>query len=184
MTDDVDGTIVTPLRDSQQLFTDHPYLTRLFTTLSANEMTVDPMFAYNPDLPEVPAVSRATARCECPADVPPDSVKIEDKTIVITLADGREIRVQAQPGPFPFDPLPLPSATLVQHFQTSGPAETVRTLTAINSDFNDDGETTVDDLPDFLSVFGKSAPRYDLDGDSIIGFGDFLRFAEAVNSSG
>jgi hypothetical protein len=186
MTDDIEVTIVTPLQESQQLFTDNPYLTRLFTTLSANEMTVDPMFAYNPDLPEVPAVRRATARCECPEGVDPDSIKIEDKTIVITLSDGREIRVNPDPGPipFPFDPLPLPSATIVQRLTTSGPAETIRTLTAINSDFNDDGETTQDDLPDFISVFGKSAPRYDLDGDGVIGFGDFLRFVEAVNAAG
>jgi Ca2+-binding EF-hand superfamily protein len=54
----------------------------------------------------------------------------------------------------------------------------------IISDFNDDGETTIDDLPDFLSVFGKAAPRYDLDGDGTIGFGDFLKFAEALNSTG
>ena len=186
MSDDLEVTIVIPLQESQQLFTDTPYLTRLFTTLSADEMTVDPMFDYNADLPDVPAVRRATARCECPDGVDPDSVKIEDKTIVITLADGREIRVKPEPGPipFPFDPLPLPSATLVQRFLTSGPAETIRTLTAINSDFNDDGETTLDDLPDFISVFGKAAPRYDLDGDGTIGFGDFLRFADAINSAG
>lgn len=185
MTDDLEVTIVVPLRDSQKLFADNPYLTRLFTTLSANEMTVDPMFDYNPDLPEVPAVRRATARCECPEGVPPDSVKITEKTIVITLADGREIRVTPDPGPipFPFEPLPLPSATVVQRLPTSGPAETIRTLTAVNADFNDDGETTEADLPDFLSVYGKAAPRFDLDGDGIIGFGDFLRFAEAVRSS-
>lgn len=182
MSDDLDATIATPLRESQQLFTDNPYLTRLFTTLSASEMTVDPMFAYNPDLPEVPATRRATARCECPEGVDPDSIKIEDKTIVITLSDGREIRIKPEPGPipFPFDPLPLPSATVVQRLSTSGQAETIRTLTAINSDFNDDGETTIDDLPDFVSVYGKAAPRYDLDGDGVIGFGDFLRFAAAL----
>jgi hypothetical protein len=177
MTDDIEATIVTPLQESQQLFADNPYLTRLFTTMSANEMTIDPMFAYNPDLPEVPAVRRATARCECPDGVHPDSVKIEDKTIIITLADGREIRVTP-------DPLPLPSASIVQRLPTSGPAETIRILTAINSDFNDDGETTIDDLPDFLSVFGKAAPRYDLDGDGTIGFGDFPRFVEAINTAG
>ena len=42
----------------------------------------------------------------------------------------------------------------------------------------------MDDLPDFIAVFGKDAPRFDLDGDGIIGFGDFLRFAEAINLAG
>ncbi|HAA75698.1 TPA: hypothetical protein DCE37_11320, partial [Candidatus Latescibacteria bacterium] len=87
------------------------------------------------------------------------------------------------PVPFPFESLPLSSATLVQRLSTSGQTETIRTLTAINSGFNDDGETTVDDLPDFLSVYSKAAPRYDLDGDGIIGFGDFLRCAEALTES-
>ena len=185
MTEDIDATIVTPLRDGQALLTDNPYLTRLFTTLSANEMTVDRMFDYNPNPPEVPATRRATARCECPEGVPTDSVKIKDKVIVITLADGREIRVTPDPNPvpFPFESLRLTSATLVQRLSTSGQAETIRTLTAINSGFNDDGETTVDDRPDFLSVYSKAAPRYDLDGDGIIGFGDFLRFAEALTES-
>ena len=186
MTEDIDATIVTPLREIQQLFTDNPYLTRLFTTLSADEMTVDPMFDYNPDLPDVPAVRRATARCETPEGVDPEDVKFEDITLVITLSDGREIRVKPAPGPipFPFEPLPLPSATVIQRLSTSGPAQTIRTLTAINSDFNDDGETTADDLPDFIAVFGKAAPRYDLDGDGVIGFGDFLRFVAAIHSAG
>ncbi len=149
-------------------------------------MTIDPMFDYNPDLPEVAAVRRATARCECPDGVNHDSVKIEGKTTVITLSDGREIRIKSAPGPIPLlcVPLALPSATVVQRLTTSGPAETVRTLTAVNSDFNDDGSTTADDLPEFVSVFGKQAPRYDLDGDGVIGFGDFLRFAEAIANAG
>lgn len=70
-TDDVDAVIVTPLRDAQATFDANPYLTRLFTTLSADEMTIDPMFNFNPDLGDVDNVRRATARCECPEGVPP-----------------------------------------------------------------------------------------------------------------
>lgn len=69
-TDDVDEVIVTPLRDAQTLFDENPYLTRLFTTLSADEMILDPMFNFNPDLGDVDNVRRATARCECPEGVP------------------------------------------------------------------------------------------------------------------
>jgi Ca2+-binding EF-hand superfamily protein len=40
--------------------------------------------------------------------------------------------------------------------------------------------TTVDDLPDFANAFGKSSPRFDLDNDGVIGFGDLLIFARTV----
>ena len=35
------------------MFRDNSYLSRLFTTLSPNEMTKDPVFSFNPDLPDV-----------------------------------------------------------------------------------------------------------------------------------
>ena len=45
---DLQSVVVEPLRDAQELFDRDSYLTRLFTTLSAEEMTVDPMFSFNP----------------------------------------------------------------------------------------------------------------------------------------
>jgi hypothetical protein len=53
LTDELEERIVVPTRAAGQLFRDHPYLTRLFTTLSPDEMTKDPTFSFNPDLPEV-----------------------------------------------------------------------------------------------------------------------------------
>jgi hypothetical protein len=56
---ELDMRIVAPTRAAGQLFRDNPYLTRLFTTLSPDEMTRDPVFSFNPDLPEVPNVHYA-----------------------------------------------------------------------------------------------------------------------------
>ena len=81
----LDEVIVTPLREGQQLFDEHEYLTRLFTTLSADEMTLDPVFAFNPDLDGVDNVRRATARLECP-NFNPDDPRLEDIVLVVTLA--------------------------------------------------------------------------------------------------
>jgi MYXO-CTERM domain-containing protein len=53
LTGELETRIVLPTRAAGQLFRDHPYLTRLFTTLSPDEMTRDPTFSFNPDLPEV-----------------------------------------------------------------------------------------------------------------------------------
>jgi len=53
LTADIDDRIVTPTLDAGQMFRDNQYMTRLFTTLSPEEMTKDPVFSFNPDLPEV-----------------------------------------------------------------------------------------------------------------------------------
>ncbi|MCP4447199.1 MAG: DUF2330 domain-containing protein [Myxococcales bacterium] len=45
--------VVDPTLAAGQMFRDHDYLSRLFTTLSPNEMTKDPVFSFNPDLPDV-----------------------------------------------------------------------------------------------------------------------------------
>ena len=59
--DDLQRIVVEPLTQVQEVFAAKPYLTRLYTTLSADEMTLDPMFAYNPDLPAVGNVHAADA---------------------------------------------------------------------------------------------------------------------------
>lgn len=56
----------------------------------------------------------------------------------------------------------------------------MRVLTAITSDFNNDGVTTLDDLPELANAFGKASPRFDLDNDGVIGFGDLLIFARTI----
>ena len=98
--DHLDRIVIEPLAGVQQLFEEKPYLTRLYTTLSADEMTLDPMFSYNPDLPEVNNIRFADARWDC-AD--PENTPFEEWELVITLADGREIRTRpfADGGPRP-----------------------------------------------------------------------------------
>ncbi|MFZ5446704.1 MAG: DUF2330 domain-containing protein [Myxococcota bacterium] len=44
---------VTPLREANALFAEFPKLTRLYTTLSPEDMTADPVFSFNPSLPDV-----------------------------------------------------------------------------------------------------------------------------------
>jgi len=50
---DLDELVMIPIEETVDLLADHDYLTRLYTTLSADEMTVDPVFQLNSDLPEV-----------------------------------------------------------------------------------------------------------------------------------
>ncbi|MCU1277528.1 MAG: hypothetical protein JWM53_1074, partial [bacterium] len=67
-TDEIAMRIVTPSRDAQALFVRHPYLTRLYTALSPKDMTIDPVFSSNPDLPDVPLLHSATLTTPCKGD--------------------------------------------------------------------------------------------------------------------
>ena len=69
-----------------ELATRLPYLTRLYTTLSADEMDRDPIFSINPDMDDVSNLHVAETRVTCDAGlVNPRS---------ITLADGRSYDVE------------------------------------------------------------------------------------------
>ena len=61
----IESDVIEPLRSVQKLIDRSPYTTRLYSTLSAAEMTVDPVFVFNPDLPEVDNVHRAVRVIEC-----------------------------------------------------------------------------------------------------------------------
>jgi hypothetical protein len=61
----LEDNVIEPMRDVQELLDRQPYLTRFYSTLSAAEMTVDPVFAYNADLPEVSNIHSAERVIEC-----------------------------------------------------------------------------------------------------------------------
>ena len=82
---EIEGSIVAPLRHAQELFDTLPYLTRMYSTLSAEEMTLDPVFAYNRDMPDVSNIRTATARLGDGATCE------ENAAVVLTLPDDREI---------------------------------------------------------------------------------------------
>jgi hypothetical protein len=127
--DDLEAAVVAPLRGAQALFGEFPVLTRLYTTLSAEEMHLDPIFDVNPDLPEVSNLRTAAARWECEGD--PDSVRFEELTLVVTLKDGREVRSNPFDGfvPRPFD---APAAAVIEQLHTTGAPVPIRRLTAVS----------------------------------------------------
>jgi len=61
----IDADVIQPVRLVQQLIDAHPQVTRLYTTLSAAEMTVDPLFAFNADLAPVNNIHTAERIIEC-----------------------------------------------------------------------------------------------------------------------
>ncbi|HEY3233740.1 MAG TPA: DUF2330 domain-containing protein, partial [Polyangiaceae bacterium] len=61
----LDELIVQPGLHATLLLEQNPYLTRLFTTISPEEMTIDPEFRRRPGLPDVPRLTQATQRVLC-----------------------------------------------------------------------------------------------------------------------
>lgn len=84
-----------------QLFFSAETLTRLYTTLSPEEMTVDPLFTFNPDLPEVSNLRTATLRISCyeTGDIEREEIELSDGRVFevsardpVTRQDGETVR--------------------------------------------------------------------------------------------
>ena len=97
MTSDLDMLIVQPLMHAQTLFDSHPYLTRVYTQISPPEMTSDPTFTFNPDLPDLSNTHTAQGYLGC---------DYFNGAIELVLPDGRTIWINGfGDRPF-FDSLP------------------------------------------------------------------------------
>lgn len=90
----LDTEIVRPLQQAQELVDSYPYLSRLYTTLSPDEMIVDPSFVFNSDLPEISNVHTAQITVECGPEYPYPW----DAPWTITLPDGNTISGVGQAG--------------------------------------------------------------------------------------
>jgi MYXO-CTERM domain-containing protein len=75
----LDERIFKPGQRAADLVNAHPYLTRMYTTISPHEMNADPMFRANPTLPEVGTTRWADQTLHC------------DGSTTVELPDGRQI---------------------------------------------------------------------------------------------
>jgi MYXO-CTERM domain-containing protein len=100
--------IVAPGERAEEALRTSPYLTRLFTVLSPEEMTEDPEFHGRADLATVSNARTATLRRAC------------DGRTGVALPSGREIAVDS-PGTWPA-PEGLPAAERVEEIPPQGPA--------------------------------------------------------------
>ena len=82
---DLTDKMITPLQEANEMFKAFRYMTRMYTIISPNEMSRDPIFLTNPDLPTVSNVHRAVSKPYCEGD----TNKLEK--VVITLEDGSQL---------------------------------------------------------------------------------------------
>jgi hypothetical protein len=88
MAAEIDERVVQPTKAASALFDKFPYLTRLYTTLSPQQMNRDPVFSFNATLPPVANVHNGTLFVHC------DVFGISDPTkapATLVLEDGLRI---------------------------------------------------------------------------------------------
>lgn len=125
--------VVEPSKEAQKLFDDNRMMTRMFTTLSPEEMTEDPVFAFNPDLPEVSNEHFATQVNHCEGGLRTE----------LQLQDGRVYRYEdASAMAVRREQTKVPYAARVEILRQEGPAEIVTdnfALLAEGDDMEDGG---------------------------------------------
>ena len=89
MAADIEEKIVGPLKEAQGLLESYPYLTRLYTTVSPDEMNRDPFFAFNPELEDVSNHRTASATATCTDDGTLTNVSI-------TLENGETLTLEGE----------------------------------------------------------------------------------------
>jgi len=108
----LEKSVIAPVQLVQNLVDAHPQLTRMYTTLSADEMTLDPLFSFNPDLPDLSNRHTANRVIECNPDV-----SFNEAPWRIELPQGGVIRGVGTQGigtwPAPLAALP-PNLTIVR----------------------------------------------------------------------
>ncbi len=135
LTQDLNEKVVIPTRKAGEMFTEHPYLTRMYTTLSPSEMTRDPVFSFNPDLPDVTNVHTARLIYYCGL-IPNDT--IETTPAVLVTEDGWELSFPHGTNENPWDNVGWPNSHYIQAVREEGEAENLvdnsaEILAAINA---------------------------------------------------
>jgi hypothetical protein len=134
--------VIKPMQDTRELFEDLPYLTRLYTTMSADEMTVDPVFDINPDLQDVSNIHTATQTISCP-----DANDPSFQTWRIELNQGDVVRGVDQ-GVWPVQISDAPAALRIVQFATSGaPRVVLDAATEVKEDVDDRNDMTMANAP-------------------------------------
>jgi len=126
---ELDARIVQPLKDMAAIVAARPYLTRLTTFVSPDEMDRDPLFGFNPDLPEVSKHHVASLTMVCPEV---ETNYVED--ITIEVEGGKTFKPDLSswipeeslnPDYVPTDLTQEPYASSIEILPTSGDAKPI-----------------------------------------------------------
>jgi MYXO-CTERM domain-containing protein len=133
----------------QDIFDEHAYATRIYTTMSASDMTVDPVFTYNEDLGDVSNLHTAERIIECNP-----SVYEFEAPWRIELPQGGVIRGTAEDASslsWPDDVRKQPANLTVSQLSESGKGE-------ILIDNSDEVEARLQEYNESLDLPGSESP--------------------------
>ncbi len=119
LTDKLWERIVTPTLEAGELFNKWPKMTRMYTTLSPDEMTRDPVFSFNPSLPDVANehVATYTYLCDATQDGPQNTPGIFE------LPDGRRFYLENQAAWTEKNRSSVPYSRRIEFLREEGPPQ-------------------------------------------------------------
>ena len=166
--DAVQADVIDPMVDTRALFIESPYMTRLYTTMSADEMTVDPIFDFNDTLGDYSNVHEAERIIECS----PSISQFEAPWRVELDAD---TTVRGRGNTWPFDPDggAMPANARVRRIGNTGEGEVIEDNTAAIAATLVEHNASVPGAPP-ASASGCSASA--ASSRSALGFGFALAF--------
>jgi hypothetical protein len=118
---ELEARVVKPSEHIHQLFDKFHYMTAMYTTMSPQEMTQDPLFRFNPRLGDVSNVHKAKGVRRCKKGVPYFESPVE-----ITLANGRKFTVKGYGGYYPRRFGTLPAAERIEQLTVDGPGSVIQ----------------------------------------------------------
>ena len=122
LTQQLEEKVVVPTRKAAEMFNEHRYLTRMYTTLSPSEMTRDPVFSFNPDLADVTNIHTGRLIYYCGL-IPNDDI-LTTPAVVVT-EDGWELSFPHGTGENPWGDVDWPNSHYIQAVREEGPPENV-----------------------------------------------------------
>ena len=119
---DLQTRIADPTVAAGTMFTSYPYLTRLYSTLSPEDMNRDPVFSYNPGLPDYSNIHEATLTYHCASFF--SSSTYSDATLELPSGLKRDFPIeQVNMGQSP--PIDAPYSEQIQILRETGEPEVV-----------------------------------------------------------
>lgn len=106
---DIEANVIEPVQQTNEWMMSRPYFTRMYTTMSAHEMTEDPVFGFNPELTEVDNIHTATRIIECNL-----LTTMADAPWRVALPQGHVVRGTGSVWPYSVDDMPA-THEIVQH---------------------------------------------------------------------
>ena len=133
LTNDIEARVVIPTLEAGALFRDHPYMTRMFTTLSPEEMTRDPVFSFNPDLPEVSNIHDAVLRYYCNTFGPRDQL---DTPARLITEQGWQLDLPGGENTYDWPEAQMPRSRYIEILREEGGPELI-------ADFSDEIDSSI-----------------------------------------